>query len=156
MTSSTTPGMNPGPKLKAWKQTFQGTNGPNMNVVWWVVHEIYPTGETLTQLCGKLCGKFHECDGCTNKLTNGRMETWKLYTLGINPGGITRFFDGWDIWPMIQHTAEADTATGPCIWNTSPSCLSGVFWRTSAIKFNKIFIYQDPTYLQLLVCHKMK
>ena len=37
-----------GSGVMEWKPTLQGTYGPNMNVFWWVVGEIYPTWETLT------------------------------------------------------------------------------------------------------------
>ena len=37
---------NLGPKLMAWKQTFQGIHGPNINAFWGVVQETYPTWET--------------------------------------------------------------------------------------------------------------
>ena len=51
------------------------------NTFWWVVRELYTTWETFTQLCGKLCSKFHEwTHDRTNEHRNGRTERQKLYT----------------------------------------------------------------------------
>ena len=81
MTSSPTLGHGP------WGQESWNESQPSrvpMVQIWmlydeWLV-EIYPTWETCTQLCEKLCRKFHERDGCTNERTNIRTERRKLYT----------------------------------------------------------------------------
>ena len=48
-----------------------------------------------------------------------------------------------------KHIAEADTAIGHCNRDTSLYCPLGEFCGTNMRLFN-------PTYIRVLVCHKMK
>ena len=104
-----------------------------MNAFWWVVLEIYPTWETFTQLYGKLCGKFHVCDGRMHDRTIWRMHkrTYErkgenYIPLGIHAGGIMSpfikglpcslhagiIFDSTSTW---AHNTNFDIAR-TCIW----------------------------------------
>ena len=89
-----------GPIFMAWKQTLLGTHGLNMNAFWWVVGEIYPLRETLTEDFDVNSTNATESNEQPNEHTNGQTERPKLFTprhkcrgynlpLGINAGGIT-------------------------------------------------------------------
>ena len=69
--------------------TLQGNYGPNMNVFWYVVAEIYTTWETLTQNFDANSTRRKEV--CTNKRTDKRTDENYL-PVGINAGGIIKTF----------------------------------------------------------------
>ena len=108
-----------------------------MNTFWWVVHEIYPTWETFTQLCEKLCGKFHVRD-VTYERTNRRTERRKLYNSRHKCRGYnnSKVFIFWG-WHIKRYNTYLTYETFVPIWPRYEMTKLGTKWLLLGTKWPK-------------------